>query len=142
MKINEIITEGSTSKSTLFRDLKWLRTVFVMGAQRIYDRWNRKGYGDGICDDIAVRFTNILNKNIKKFGARAERYGRNKAGTHAFAVVYNDTESYAIDIPYWKYELGNNRYGWKKIDGVKFTEEDVRIFKIARLSWMDYYESE
>ena len=141
MKINEIT---SLKKSTLFRDLKWLKPVFAHEAQKVYDAWvlperDRGKSGNGICDDISEKITRMLNK-IDHLDAQAESVGRNKAGTHAYVVVFNDLECYGIDIPYWKYEEGRRSYGtmqWRKIEGVTLTENDVRIFKIKRLPWMD-----
>jgi hypothetical protein len=139
------ILEITKNRSSLFRELKWLKPVFVKTAQEVYDKWilndwDKGKYGNGICDTIAQKISKIADTYTDE-NVQSESVGRNKAGTHAYAVVFNQTESYAIDISYWKYETGRKSiYGdmqWKKIEGIQLTEDDVRIFKIKRMSWMD-----
>jgi len=143
------LIEFTTRHVSLRNELIKLRPLFVEAVQKIYDKWNVKKYGDGICVIIAEKFENIVNKNWYEFKAFAEARGQNKSETHTFVIVFNETESYIIDIPYWKYETSkkmNSFFGivprWKKIPNVIFTEKDIRIIKIPRMKFMDegYYK--
>lgn len=143
MKINEILTEN---KSSLFSDLKVMKPKFAQIAQSIYNRWSGKNYGSGICDEIAWRNAEYVNKKKFEIGAIALPHGRNKAGNHAYAVVFNKKEAFLIDIPYWKYETskilkvkdhpGVKDLFWRKIPDVTFTYNDVRIIAIPRQKFM------
>ncbi len=139
------ILEGRTP---LFNKLTGSKANFVKIAQKIYDRWTSKKYGEGRCDDIADEIVWFINEHCYEWNVYAVPYGRNKAGTHAYAVAFNKLEAYLIDVPYKKYEVSkmmDTPYGfiprWKKIENVRFTEKDIRIVSIQRQPFMRWRES-
>lgn len=142
MVITEIIRP---QKRVLFKQLVELRPIFIIAAQDVYNQWDDIGDGWGICGDISEIISEIVNKYSEEFHAVCESGGVNKSDTHNFALAFSETESYLIDIPYWKYEkyglVQGWVKGWKKLKGVKFTEKDVRIVSTPRLKFMDepYY---
>jgi hypothetical protein len=125
-------------------------------AQEVYDEWeqNEEGWSDshgeigygGICHIIADRLVEYLDRagfgSKHNFCSMSDMYVQHvyvmawvelekeeseedsEEGGDAFYDIYN------IDIPYWTYESGGG-FTWKKIDGVKFTGDDVVVEKIA-----------
>lgn len=143
MRLNEL-----KNQSMLFSQLKAMKPKFVAIAQKIYDRWDGSDYRNGICDDISEKISAYVDRRKDSLHAIAVPYGRNKAGNHAYAVVFNKTEAFMIDIPYFKYEQSKmvndpeygKQQGWRKVPNAQFTEEDVRIHAIPRQKFMNWRE--
>ena len=128
MKIRKILTESKTLLSSLIN----LRAEIAAAAQSVYDDWiEEQEAGGGICDDIASVISSILSHyDINNTS------GGHDGDDHAYTIAFNDAEAFIVDIPYDTYEIGGG-YNWTKINGVKFSPDDVVIEKTQRPDWAD-----
>ncbi len=129
MKLRYITENYSPFLSAIRR----LLPQFIIAAQNIYDSWDQSdeyiGSG-GICDEISSAIGDILSSN-----GIDHTEGGHDGDDHSYLIAYNDQESYIIDIPYDIYERGGG-YNWTKIEGVRFTPEDVIIAPVSRPDWI------
>lgn len=125
--------EFCENQSALYQQLYSLRPLMAQAAQTVYNEWDQEDefcdYGDGgICDEIAREIGGIIVQNIA--GVELTDGGMD-GDDHAYNIVYNDTEAYAVDIPAHVYERGGG-YSWQKIPGVTITADDVVIEAVDR----------
>lgn len=107
----------------------------IAAAQRVLDEWDQddSGYCEvrgegGACDDVASAMQQVIYNKLDDVSI-AE--GGQPGDDHAFSLVYNDTEAYALDIPANVYETGGG-YRWRKRKGVRLKPSDIVIEKINR----------
>ncbi len=121
--------------------LRSLMPQFCQAAQKVYDEWDQDEEGidlvlgsGGICQDIAEEISGVLLENGINAGTVHAEIGEQ----HVWTVAWeNDNEeeedpkpynAYEIDIHPYTYESGGG-YNWKKIQGVRFSPEDIVIRK-------------
>lgn len=118
----------------LRRRIEALRPELAAAAQKVLDEWvqDEDGWDEelgsgGACDEISKAMTEVL---YSLDGVEVADGGQD-GDDHAFPVVYDDDEAYAVDIPPRVYETGGG-YSWKKIEGALVREEDVSIVELDR----------
>ena len=126
---------------SLYQQLMALRSEIVIEAQIIYNDWgdeellemNKEIYedgdpygGGGICDDIAREIGGVISMNIPDVEIRE---GGHEGDEHNWVIVSRNDETYGVDIPHGLYETGGG-YSWTKIPGVRFSPDDVEIWRI------------
>jgi hypothetical protein len=103
--------------------------ILVKSAQRVYNHWNEKNIdtyaGGGICHLIADKFCDILNDQGISCSTVSSDHEQ-----HVFTVVQVKEGIYKVDIHPSVYETGGG-FTWKKIKHVKFSNEDVYLYKIS-----------
>lgn len=99
-------------------------------AQPIYDDWADDEFAGGICDEISNAIGDVLSAAGIDWTE-----GGHEGDDHSYAVAYNDTEAYVVDIPYRCYETGGG-YSWQKIPDVTFDANDVTIEECPRPDWI------
>lgn len=121
-----------------------LRRDFAVAAQNVYDYWEQDeegwdithtvGYG-GICDHIVDAWYEIMVANFDEDEVEFDKGGQD-GDDHAWLLVRvqdnmknGKSELYGVDINPYVYETGGG-YNWKKRPGVKFSADDVEVFKI------------
>lgn len=117
----------------LYIQLNALRPQMVIAAQSVYNDWDPDEEGfdmtlgsGGVCDEIARAISEVIALNI----ADIEIVDMGQDGDdHAYILVYDNNESYTIDIPYNLYEKGGG-YNWTKIPGVIFKDSNIEIYPI------------
>jgi hypothetical protein len=115
-------------------DLYSLKGEFVKGAQQVYDAWDQNeegycdhyGHGGGICQDIASSFCEVLSSR----GIECSSVSQSVGEQHVYAVAKTSDGVFSIDIPPSYYETGGG-YCWKKIEGVEFEENDIKIYMLS-----------
>lgn len=119
----------------LKEELERLRPNLAAAAQRIVDEWEQDEEGldpdlgsGGVCDRISdalgdVIFGEVDGVNVTEGGWEGD--------DHAWIIVYDDSDAFAVDIPPGVYETGGG-YSWKKIEGAQIGPEDVVIEKVDR----------
>ena len=121
------ILENSESDENVRLFLEAARGEIARAAQKVYDDWEQDEEGldpelgtGGICDAIA----NEIGWRMANFGGIAVL--TEGSDNHAWLVVYDDNEAYAVDIPASLYEEGGG-YNWTKLPGIEFDESYVQI---------------
>ena len=121
----------------VLRKLMGLRGKFAQEAQEIYDGWDASdeelgdgefGFG-GICDAI----TRAMGDVIAGSGLDVETTEAGQdGGDHSWllAIDHKNKRAFEIDIPPSIYERGGG-YSWKKVDGVKFSADNVYVGEIS-----------
>lgn len=98
-------------------------------AQKVYDDWDESNIdefaGGGICHLIAEDIASELNTN----GIEATTVSSEIGEQHVWVVAKLEDGVYNIDIPPGVYERGGG-YTWSKIEGVRFSQEDIIIERI------------
>ena len=120
-----------SSLNNLEKQLMQLRPQMIAAAQKIYDEWDQTDEYDpvgGICDEVANVISDVIASNISDIELAD---GGHEGDDHAYVVVYNDSEAFSVDIPYYIYESGGG-YVWKKIPDVIFNVNNVEIHPIDR----------
>ena len=131
-------------RGRLYNKLMQLRPQFAAAAQKVYDEWdqNNEGIDDtlgsgGICQDIAEAIANVVSFSTNYNASTIEAQCGEQ---HVWAVVYNKTEAYHVDIHYGVYETGGG-YNWKKKPDVKFDANMIEIYPADR-EIIDYIEND
>ena len=122
------------SISPIHQRLMQLRPLMLKAAQEVYDNWDQSDEfddyaGGGICQDIAEAISDVVNQNFPgnfDVGTVSSVCGEQ----HVWCVMKVGNEGFNIDVPYNTYETGAG-YNWQKIQGVKFTPNDITIDPIA-----------
>ena len=117
--------DSAMSGEEFISELMSLRPEITRVAQEIYDEWeldDEWGRG-GICDEIADAIAGVVASNIEDIEIEE---GGHEGDDHAYIIADKDGEKYIIDLPHHLYEAGGG-YAWKKIQNVKFQEDDVVI---------------
>ncbi len=117
------------SQSNLYQQLVALRTRMIQVVQKVYDEWEQGEECDngGICDEIAREISSVISQSIPDANITE---GGHDGDDHAWTIVYDEDESYGVDIPPDVYETGGG-YCWKKIPDVKFQIDDVAIWNLG-----------
>lgn len=111
------------------KDIQEIKADLAEAAQEVYDNWQQDEDGwdeevgsGGICHLIADEMINVM------FGAGISECFSVSCDheVHVYCVVQCEEGVVEVDIPYSIYETGGG-YTWKKINGVKFIEEDVFV---------------
>jgi hypothetical protein len=116
---------------SLLDDLERLRPELAAAAQTVVDDWvldEDDDYGGGgVCDDVAQALSGV----ISSLPGVEVVDGGHDGDDHAWVVVYDDTEAFAVDVPPGVYETGGG-YAWKKIEGAKVSPDDIVIEPVLR----------
>ncbi len=118
---------------SLLDDLDRLRPELAAAAQAVVDSWvvdedGEDDYGGGgVCDDVARALSGVVSALP---GVEVVDGGQD-GDDHAWIVVYDDSEAFAVDVPPGVYETGGG-YSWKKIDGAVVSPDDVVIEPVRR----------
>lgn len=118
------------------------RPQLAAAAQRVLDAWevDEDGYDEefgtgGACDAISRVFGNTLQFTYTDAGGRTRDAGIVDGGQdgddHAWLVVFDDYEIYAVDLPAAVYEVGGG-YNWTKRAGVRVRPSDIVIDPLVR----------
>lgn len=118
---------------SLLDDLERLRPELAAAAQAVVDDWvldedGEDDYGGGgVCDDVAQALSGVVFSlpGVEVVG------GGQDGDDHAWIVVYDDADAFAVDVPPGVYETGGG-YSWKKIEGAEITPDDVVIEPVRR----------
>mgnify|MGYP003562820132 CR=1 FL=1 len=113
---------------SFYSELLATRPFIVKAAQKIYDNWDQSDdeLSGGICDDIEEEISSII---MDKTSADETILGGQDGDDHAWTIAKFRKETYGINIPANVYEIGAG-YSWKKRENVKFTVDDIEIFKL------------
>lgn len=120
---------------SLLKKLQSIKQKMATAAQEVIDEWDQdeEGYDEeigtgGVCDQVSSAISGVISEAIPE----AEfTDGGQDGDDHAFLIVYDDQESYAVDIPPRVYETGGG-YSWKKIENAVVTADDIVIEKVDR----------
>ena len=111
-----------------------MRAELAAAAQQAVDEWqpDEDGWDEelgagGACDGVSRAMAEVL---ASVEGAEVVDGGQ-EGDDHAFNVIYDDKDAYAVDIPAGVYETGGG-YSWRKIDGAAIGPEDVSIVELDR----------
>lgn len=106
----------------------------VEAAQRVLDDWQQdeEGYDEefgngGACDAVSRAMAHVLSG----ISDVAITDGGQDGDDHAFLLIYDDVDAFAVDIPANVYETGGG-YSWRKREGIQLSEDDVVIDRIRR----------
>lgn len=114
--------------------LEALRPQMAAAAQRVLDAWHpdEDGYdeeygGGGACDDVNSAIQDVI------YGIEGVEVvdGGHDGDDHAWTIVYDDSDAFAVNIPPGVYEEGGG-YSWRKKDGVTVSPDDVVISPVRR----------
>lgn len=123
------------SGMSLLKKLQAIKSQIAKEAQIVIDDWEQDDDGldeelgsGGMCDKVADTITAVIGRIIPEVEFTD---GGHEGDDHAFIIVYDDLEAYAVDIPPGVYEIGSG-YSWKKIQGVEITPQDIVITRVDR----------
>ena len=112
-----------------------VRPKLAQAAQAVIDAWEQDedGYDEefgtgGACDAVAQAMSEVVGSSIP--GAEVTDGGQD-GNDHAFIIVYDETEAWAVDIPPSVYETGGG-YNWRKIPDARVDPDDVVVWKVDR----------
>jgi len=119
----------------LLEKLNSLKPQMATAAQSVIDDWqqNEDGFDEelgsgGVCDKISEAIAAVISENTSEVEFAD---GGHEGDDHAYLIVFNNTEAYAIDVPPDIYETGGG-YNWKKLEGATISTSDVVITKVDR----------
>jgi hypothetical protein len=116
----------------LKRELNRLKGQFARAAQSVVRDWDADYYGGGgACDEIANEMSGIAA--MKLHDVDVESHGYND---HAWIVVWNEHEAWAVDIPASVYETGGG-YNWTVHTDARITPGDVHIYRVNLKDWVE-----
>jgi hypothetical protein len=129
--------------SELRRALEALRPALAEAAQAVVDEWEQEEDECGVCVDEELgaggccdRVADALREVIAQHLPDVEVTDGGQPGDdHAWIVVYDDREAFAVDVPPGVYETGGG-YSWKKVPDAKVAPEDVTIDAVPR-EWIE-----
>jgi hypothetical protein len=111
-----------------------LRHDIAKAVQKIYDEWvqNEESHNDiygsgGICDEVSSAISGVLSKHIHGIEFTD---GGQEGSDHAYPIVYNKDEAYAVDVPPDVYEIGSG-YSWKKRHNVTIHPNNIVIYPVS-----------
>jgi hypothetical protein len=118
----------------LLKKLQSLKPQMAAAAQQVIDSWEQDEEGideefgsGGACDKVSEAIVDVMS------GIEGVEFtdGGHDGDDHAYPIVYDDSEAYAVDIPPGVYETGSG-YQWKKIDDAQITAGDIIISEVDR----------
>lgn len=119
----------------LKQKLESIRSELAQAAQAVVDEWQQDEEGldeelgsGGICDRVSEAMSSVVSDKID--GVNFTEGGQ-PGDDHAYFIVYDDEEAFAVDIPPSVYETGGG-YSWKKRQDAEIGPEDVSIYEIER----------
>lgn len=122
--------------SELESHLKKLRPNLAEAAQTVIDGWvqDDEGYDDifgsgGACDAVAQAMTSVIVERLGEDVSVTD--GGHDGDDHAYIIVYDATEAFAVDVPPEVYETGGG-YQWRKIKDAKVSANDITIQPVDR----------
>lgn len=125
----------SLPRTALATRLETLRPDFAREAQKVVDGWEQDEDGEdeelgqgGICDRVANAMAGLAARAISRVKVTD---GGHEGDDHAFIVVYNAKEAYAVDIAPEVYETGGG-YRWRKRKDARIAASDVAIWAVPR----------
>ena len=109
-------------------DIQALRGDLAAAAQAVYDAWaqDEDGFDEelgagGACQDIAAAIANVLSgRGVDVWTACSG------VEQHVYCLALCADGVVEIDVPHQLYERGAG-YVWRKIDGVRFSADDVVV---------------
>lgn len=118
----------------LKKRLESLRADLAAAAQRVIDEWQPDEYGwdegfgaGGACDEVAKAMSEV----VAGLEGVEIQDGGHEGDDHAYLVVYDADEAFAVDIPPDIYETGGG-YSWKKVEGARISPGDILITELDR----------
>jgi hypothetical protein len=118
----------------LLNKIEALRSSLAKAAQEVVDSWEQdedgmddEFGGGGVCDAVSQAMSSVLAEipDIELMD------GGQDGDDHAFVIVYDEKDAYAVDVPPGVYETGGG-YSWKKIEGAVVGPDDVVITEVRR----------
>lgn len=123
------------SRMELRKALESLRPRLAEAAQAVIDAWEQDAegwdeeYGEGgPCDDVASALSEAVYNAIP--GVEVVDGGHD-GDDHAYIIVYDESDAFAVDVPPHVYESGGG-YSWQKLEGASVTADDVIIEPVDR----------
>lgn len=117
-----------------------LRPAIAKAAQAVVDAWEQDEDGmddelgaGGVCGRVSEAISGVVYEKLE--GVETTDGGQD-GDDHAFPIVYDDKEAFAVDIPPGVYETGGG-YRWKKRRGARITADDVVIDPVRRSDVVD-----
>lgn len=117
-----------------------LRPAIAKAAQAVVDVWEQDEDGmddelgaGGVCGRVSEAISGVVYEKLR--GVETTDGGQD-GDDHAFPIVYDDKEAFAVDIPPGVYETGGG-YRWKKRKGARITADDVVIESVRRSDVVD-----
>lgn len=124
-----VVTHIVSARGSLGKALDRLRPAMATAAQAVLDAWqvDEEGldevYGaGGPCEDVAQALMDVLSS----IPGIEMREGGHEGDDHAWLIVWDETEAYAVDIPPGVYETGAG-YSWQKLPDVQVQPTDIYI---------------
>ena len=118
----------------LLKKLEALRSELAQAAQSVVDEWvqDDEGYDEefgsgGACDQVS----DAMSAVVGKIDGVETQEGGQPGDDHAYFVVYDEDEAFAVDVPPSVYETGGG-YSWKKIPNAKIEPGDVVFVEVDR----------
>jgi len=129
LKYNHVKGDATDDAYMLTENIESLKQQLAQAAQKVYDEWEQNEEGEcdmygvgGICHDIADAMCGVLTDNGYECTTVSQQVGEQ----HVYSIAKSDEGVFLVDIPPHSYETGGG-YCWKKIPGVKFTEDYVVV---------------
>ena len=119
----------------LEKKLEALRSELALAAQAVVDEWQQDEEGvdeelggGGVCDRVSDAMSSVVSNKID--GVEFTEGGQ-PGDDHAYFIVYDEDEAFAVDIPPSVYETGGG-YSWKKRQDAKIEPADISIYEVER----------
>ncbi len=124
---------------SLKASIEALLPALVKAAQGVLDGWDQDEDGlddelgeGGVCDRVSEAMTSVLYSIP---GVEVVDGGHD-GDDHVYAIVYDEVDAFAVDIPPGVYEVGGG-YSWRKRDGVVLSLDDVIVEPVRRQDVVD-----
>jgi hypothetical protein len=128
----------------LEKKLEALRSELAQAAQAVVDEWTQdeEGFDEelgvgGACDQVSEAILSVLAEKLE--GVEFTEGGQ-PGDDHAYTIVYDEDEAFAVDIPPSVYETGGG-YSWKKRKDAKIEPDDVMFSEVERDLVADWEDS-
>lgn len=115
--------------------LSALRPALAAAAQAVIDGWEQDDEGideelgeGGVCDRVATAMAGVIDRSFR--GVEIHDGGQD-GDDHAYIIVDDGREAFAVDIPPGVYETGSG-YRWRKRKGAVVRASDVVIEPVDR----------
>jgi hypothetical protein len=119
----------------LEKKLEALRSQLAQAAQAVVDEWEQDEEGmdeelggGGVCDRVSEAMQGVVADQLE--GVEFTEGGQ-PGDDHAYFIVYDEDEAFAVDIPPSVYETGGG-YSWKKRQDAQIEPSDVVFSEVER----------